>query len=419
MNIELYQPHPKQLEIANHQARFKVVSCGRRFGKTVFAINELLLNALTESDSLYWYVAPTYRQAKTIAWQMLVRNYFKLPQDLRRGKNEQELWIQVGNNSRIELRGADNEDSLRGSGLNGLVIDEVASMRDFNYLWQEVLRPALTDKKGWGVFISTPKGFNHFYDLYQNCYKDNDYASFHFTSYENPYLPKDEIDKARIELTEDRFAQEYLADFRKTEGLVYKEFVRSKHIFSGDYKDAMQGQIKVFGGVDPGFTNPCAAMTIRKDKDAKYFVSAEWYKKGQTDVAIADYVSALQWNETYPDPESPGFIEELKKRQVNVREVIKGKDSIKNGINIVRELFKSNRLFIHDSCRNLINELETYRYPEKRLDRNEEENPIKENDHALDALRYALMMEPNSYIITNQSQSTPIIPYYGDKDMPF
>jgi PBSX family phage terminase large subunit len=281
----------------------------------------------------------------------------------------------------------------RGKGVgvknNHIFFDEVSKYRNFWAGWQEILRPTLTDLRGGATFISTPNGFNHFYDLYGMEAKDPDYKSFHFTTYDNPFIPKDEIDKAKQELTEDRFAQEYMADFRKSEGLVYKEFMRSRHVF----RKIPENYVKVFGGVDFGFTNPTAAVTIKKDKYAVYWVTDEWYKTSQTDAQTADYVAALKWNECYPDPESPAAIEELRKRGVNVREVVKNKDSIKNGINTVRELFKSNRLRIHESCQNLIWELETYSYPDSKPGLNEPENPVKENDHALDALRYALSMD--------------------------
>ena len=171
-----------------------------------------------------------------------------------------------------------------------------------------------------------------------------------------------------------------MADFRKTEGLVYKEFNRSRHVFS---KEEVKCLSKHLAGWTSASLTPCAAITIKKDRFAVYWITDEWYKTGQTDAQIADYVQALKWDECYPDPESPAAIEELRKRGVNVREVVKNKDSIKNGINVVRELFKTNRLRIHESCRNLIWELETYSYPESRPDRNEEENPRKEGDHAM------------------------------------
>jgi PBSX family phage terminase large subunit len=261
-------------------------------------------------------------------------------------------------------------------------------MRNFWLNWQEVLRPTLTDTKGDALFISTPKGFNHFYDLFNLEAKDKDYKSFHFTTYDNPFIPKEEIDKAKEELTEDRFAQEYLADFRKTEGLVYKEFSRDRHVYG---EESLPDISETIAGIDFGFTNPCAVITIKKDKDNSYWVEQEWYKTKRTDAQIAEYVQSCNFNSVYPDPESPSAIEALNQKGIHVLEVIKNKDSIKNGINIVRDLFKQNKLKIHNSCINLISELETYSYPDKRPDHNEEENPIKEHDHALDALRYALM----------------------------
>ena len=170
---------------------------------------------------------------------------------------------------------------------------------------------------------------------------------------------------------------------------MYKEFDRKRHLTD----KLPEHKVKVFGGVDFGFTNPSAVIEIWKDKYGQYFVVDEWYKRQQTDAQVADYVSALKWNECYPDPESASGIEELRRRGVNVREVLKNKDSIRNGINAVRELLKQSRLYIHRDCVNLIAEFETYAYPEKKPLQNEYENPIKENDHALDALRYALSME--------------------------
>lgn len=381
--------HPAQSQIASDNHRFRVVNCGRRFGKTLLSVWEMFAVAVSKKDARIAYVAPTYQQARDIAWGELKR----ITRDVQAGiPNESRLEVKVktqhGGESLITLRGWESIETLRGQAYDFIVLDEVSSYRNFWEHWQEVIRPTLTDRKGEALFISTPKGFNHFYDLYNFENKDEDFKSFHFSTYDNPFIPREEVDKAKKELTEDRFAQEYLADFRKTEGLVYKEFSRDRHVFT-----EFPPIIKTFGGVDFGFTNPAAAIEIKKDYDRRYFVGPEWYKRGQTDAQIADYVSALKWNECYPDPESASGVQELRNRGVNVRDVIKNKDSIRNGINLVRELFKSNRLFIHKDCINLISELETYSYPDKKPGHNEEENPIKENDHALDALRYALMME--------------------------
>lgn len=296
------------------------------------------------------------------------------------------LKTQFGGQSLIALHGWESVETLRGTGNDLLVPDEVAMYRNFWANWHEVLRPTLTDTKGDALFLSTPKGFNHFYDLFNQEGIDKDYKSFHFTSYDNPFLPKEEIDKAKEELTEDRFAQEYLADFRKTEGLVYKEFSRERHLFEGEVEG-----IEYIAGIDFGFTNPAAVISIKKDADDNYWVIQEWYKTGRTEAQIAEYVASCKFNRVYPDPESPSAIEALNSKGVSVSEVVKGKDSVQSGISKIKELFKQNRLHIHKDCVAMISELETYSYPDKKDMHNEDEKPIKENDHALDALRYAIM----------------------------
>jgi PBSX family phage terminase large subunit len=238
------------------------------------------------------------------------------------------------------------------------------------------------------MFISTPKGFNHFYDLYNKEATDDDYKSFNFTTYDNRHIPPEEVDKAKSEMTEDRFAQEFLADFRKTEGLVYKEFNRAVHLFENEPKTLWNETLL---GIDFGFTNPTAMIFIKKDPDSNYYVTNEWYRSGQTNDQIAEVAQSFNASKIYPDPEAPEKVLELKRKGLYVMEVVKGADSVVNGINIVRELFKQNRLFIHKNCTNLILELETYSYDPDKIGKFAEV-PIKDNDHALDALRYALMM---------------------------
>lgn len=386
--------HEAQSLIAKDKHRFRVVNCGRRFGKTLLSVWEMFAFAIAKEEARIAYVAPTYQQARDIAWNELKKACGPIALDVNESRLEIKVKNRFGGASLIVLRGWESIESLRGQAFDFIVLDEISMYRNFWLNWQEVIRPTLTDRKGQGLFISTPKGFNHFYDLYNLESEDSDYKSFHFTTYDNPHLPVEEIEKAKKELTEDRFAQEYLADFRKTEGLVYKEFSRERHVYKDDPdEDDENNIVKVFGGVDFGFSAPAGVYTIKKSGGGKYLISHEWYKTGQTDAQIGDYVAALKWNECYPDPESASGIEELKRRGVNVREVLKNKDSIRNGISVVRELLKSNRLFIHESCKNLIWEFETYSYPDKKPDHDPVENPIHENCHGLDAIRYALSME--------------------------
>lgn len=383
-----------QAQIVTDKHRFRVVNCGRRFGKTTMAVEEMVACAVSADDKQVAYIAPTYQQARDIAWEMLKRKSLAAILTVNESRLEITLKTVKGGRSRLVLRGWESVETLRGQRFDFIVIDEVASMRNFLIGWQEVLRPTLTDTKGSALFISTPKGFNHFYDLF-NMERDpergQDYKSFHFTSYDNHFVPPEEIDKARQEMTEDRFAQEYLADFRKVEGLVYKEFDRQKHIYVDE--QLVLNPIETIAGVDFGTTNPAAVIKIVRDYDNKFWVTKEWYQSGMTDAVVAELVAAEGFNKVYPDPESASAIKELRQRGVNIREVIKGKDSVKNGINKVRELLKAGRLMIHESCTNLIWEFETYIYPDKKDMRNLDENPIKENDHALDALRYAIMMQ--------------------------
>lgn len=385
---------PAQKEIARDVHRFRVLNCGRRFGKTTEAIEEIKGYALaaTEGDKLA-YIAPTYQQARDIAWEMLKKELKPITLKINESRLELEVQNKEGKAVLIVLRGWESIETLRGQKFRFVVIDEVASMRNFWVGWQEVLRPALTDLRGHCLFISTPKGFNHFFDLFNLQDKDSDYKSFHYTTFDNPFIPRDEVEKARKELTEDRFAQEYLADFRKTEGLVYKEFSRDKHLFDDH---TQRGQVvRKIVGVDFGFTNPSAIYTIEINYDNHYWITQEFYKTGKTNSELIDHILTLKADAIYPDPAEPDRIKEMQDRGLNVQEVSK---DIEKGIDSVVQLFRTGRLHVHQDCINLIAELETYRYPDKKFDKNDPETPIKEHDHACDAIRYALFnSQPMSY----------------------
>jgi PBSX family phage terminase large subunit len=263
-------------------------------------------------------------------------------------------------------------------------------MRNFWLNWQEVIRPTLTDTRGEGLFISTPKGFNHFYDLFNLQEEDTDFKSFHFSTYDNSHIPADEIDKAKQELSPERFAQEYMADFKKTEGLVYKDFDRSKHVLAELPRDAHI--VEKIGGADFGFTNPCAIPDIYIDAADCWYVVDEFYETGRTDAQVAEYAAAKGFNAMYPDPEAPAAIVEMRRAGVPVRDVVKGKDSIKHGIDAVRDRLRAGKLKVLSRCGNTIWEFETYAYPDRKPDHNEQENPIDENNHMMDAIRYPVFM---------------------------
>lgn len=386
----------KQEKVIRDKARFKVLNWGRRSGKTTIFAYEALGTALTINNAHITYYAQTFTDARDIAWNI----FLKVFGDIVVKKNETLLEITIrnlkGGESIIKLRGWESVyQSGKGRGTENhlLLCDEVAFCKEFIEFYEKVLEPTLLTTMGRAVFGSTPDGFNDFYELVGKAQTNQGWSYYHATSYDNPANSEAEIDRIKSQITDDRFSQEYMADFRKKEGLVYKEFRRERHVWNEESDRQPRNIINNIAGVDFGYTNPAAVIYIQKDFDGTYWVTSEWYKRGKNDVQIAEYVASCHFNDVYPDPESPSAISQMEKLGVHVKEVVKNKDSIKHGIDKIRALLLQNKLMIHSSCRNLILELETYSYPEKKINHNEDENPIKENDHALDALRYAIYMD--------------------------
>lgn len=216
-----------QQAIANDTRRFRVVVAGRRFGKTFLSIRELCYYA-REPDKEVWYIAPTYRQAKQIVWRKLKHKL----QDLRWAKkiNESELTITLKNGSTISLKGADNADSLRGVGLDFMVMDEFADIDA--EAWYEVLRPTLADKQGKALFIGTPKGIGNWaHDLYQMPLEYPEaWASFQYTTIDGGNVKPEEIESAKADLDERTFRQEFMATFETYAGRIYYAFDRLHNV---------------------------------------------------------------------------------------------------------------------------------------------------------------------------------------------
>lgn len=217
-----------QWTVYSDEHRFRVLVSGRRFGKTRMAIEELLRAATAGKSRRVWYVAPTYRQAQQICWQML-KDRLSEGRWIAR-KNESDLSIVLkGTGSTISLRGADNFDSLRGVGLHFLVMDEFADIKP--EAWFEVLRATLSDTGGKALFTGTPKGRNWAYDLFQRGSSEDypEWASFSYTTIEGGNVPPEEVEAARRELDELTFKQEYEADFTNFEGRAYYPFAWETH----------------------------------------------------------------------------------------------------------------------------------------------------------------------------------------------
>ena len=214
LNVEL---HPAQLEIFQSKARFKVIAAGRRFGKSRLAAWILLLKALESDSKDVFYIGPTFQQSKDIMWNMLK----ELGGDLIQDTYENTARITLTNGRRIYLKGSDRPDTLRGVGLAYVVMDEYASMRPD--VWEMIIRPTLADVRGGAMFIGTPAGKNHFYDLYMEAKHDDDWEVFSYNSTDNPYIPEDEIEAARKSMSSMAFRQEFEASFETFSGGIFKE----------------------------------------------------------------------------------------------------------------------------------------------------------------------------------------------------
>ena len=214
LNVDL---HPAQLEIFNSEKRFKVVAAGRRFGKSRLAAWILLIKALQSDSKDVFYIGPTFQQSKDIMWAMLK----ELGEDLIMAAHENTAVLTLINGRKIYLKGSDRPDTLRGVGLAYVVLDEYASMKP--QVWEQIIRPTLADVQGGALFIGTPAGKNHFYDLYMDSFNQDDWDNFAFNSTDNPFIPDEEIEAARSTMSSMSFRQEFEASFETFSGGVFKE----------------------------------------------------------------------------------------------------------------------------------------------------------------------------------------------------
>ena len=236
-----------QIEVVEDNHRYKVINCGRRAGKSFLVSWQMLYFATENPKSVVWFVSPSYKQSKSIMWMMLGD---LIPPEIITSRNETELSIKLLNGSVIMLKGADNPDSLRGVHIDFCVFDETAFIKKWEFVWN-VVRPTLIDSKADCWFISTPNGMNHFKDLYDT--KHPDWQSFHYTSYDNPYLDAKEIDSARDKMSEEQFAQEFLGEFMMMAGIFFREFRRETHVIPSYVPSKLS---TIVGGLDWGYVDP-------------------------------------------------------------------------------------------------------------------------------------------------------------------
>jgi hypothetical protein len=402
-----------QREVHQDKSRFLVLNCGRRSGKSTYSAIRIIQYAMDNPRVVVYYVSPSYKQSKAIMWQILRDT---IPGQVIRSTNETELNIELINGSRIELKGADAEpDRLRGVRIDFLVCDEVSSFRNWDTVWNKVLRPTLIDSKGSAIFISTPQGFNFWYDLYS--IKDDEYRSYTFTTYDNEFIDPIEIDKIKAELDEDTFRQEILAEFTQVSGVVYKEWNFNTNFVDLEYEPSLPLHITI----DFGVNDPTAILWIQRNggefRIFDYYeasnasidnicqmINAKPYK--HADLITGDPAGKARSITTGTSP-----IEEMSKHGIYVR--TKDGVQIPEQIRITHKHMKS--LFVSSKLERLRDCIHNYRYPVKKENTINQSNEIPIHDeysHSMRALEY--------YFVNVDSMSTPIffteLPSYKPAD---
>ena len=369
--------------------RFKVIVAGRRFGKTFLSINRLCYEARLP-DKTVWYVAPTYKQAKMIAFKALKR---KLT-DLRWAKkiNETELSFELKNGSTISLKGADNYDSLRGIGLDYLVLDEFADIDPEAFY--ETLRPTLSDKQGGALFIGTPKGLNWAHDLFAAADEfPEEWASFQFTTLEGGNVRPEEIEAARRTLDLKTFRQEYEATFETFSGRIFYAFDRQRNVRK--YLEELPRQLHI--GMDFNVDNNSAVIAFRKDSSL-HIIDEIKLMGSNTDEMVEEIKTRYPQASitVYPDPagaarktSAGGRTDHTILRTAGFTvKAPNGHNAVRDGINAVNSKLANSAgipsLFFDPKCKYVIECLEKHTYKQGSS------VPDKESgfDHMTDALRY-------------------------------
>ena len=401
-----YEPEPIQWAVHNSKARFRVNIQGRRSGKSYSASREAELGIL-KADSSGWVVAPSYELAHKIGRQIfsnLILKY-RLPTITKKIINGQLFYAKFLNNSEIWIKSADSPDtSLVGEGLDFLIIDECALLP--KRIWEQYLRPTLSDRQGWSLFTSTPRGFNWIYDLYLRGQSEEfpDWDSWQHPSYSSKYF-KDNIEDLKNELTKETYLQEYEAQFTSYAGKVYP-FDRNKHV--GKYPFIKEWD--TFCSIDFGYRMPSAVwfQVGKVDNDVQVHIIDEIIH--ETNIKTEELVQKIlqKGHPVLPtnyfcDPAGAGFqsISGSSETEIFKRYGIfpkfktdKISRNISSGIDLVRSFIenaeKKARLFIDESCHGIIEDFENYRYPEKKDNQALKEEPLKDgrHDHGMDAVRY-------------------------------
>ena len=345
-------------EILNDKTRYKILSCGRRFGKSFFSVL-FLLNKPLEANERRWIVFPTYRQAKMVSWNLLKSIFANKQATI----NETELSITLDNGAKIELKGADKPDSLRGVSTTMVVMDEYAFMKE--NVWGEIIQPTLAESKGEALFVGTPSGLNHFYDLFVKGQSDNgDYKSWQFTTLDGGFISEEEVENAKKNLDKRTFQQEYEASFLTAANRCAYNFSRDIHC------RVMEKSPRMFWGIDFGVASYMTAILMCENTAGEVYVFDEIGLQNSNTFELAKLMQLKgRGLPVYPDPAGKARTSNSTKSDHKILQeagftVIakKANPTQKDRMNALNRMLEDatgkHKLFINPKCTKTIRDLE-------------------------------------------------------------
>ncbi len=398
------------MEVFRCERRFRVLVAGRRFGKTHLALVELL-RAVWGEGKTAWYVAPSYRQAKQIGWERL-KQLTKPYWGSRPSETDLRIELQWG--ATIAVRGADRYDSLRGHGLDFVVLDEYASMR--RECWTEALRPALSDRRGGALFIGTPRGHNHLFEQFEFAREDRDWAAFQFKTIDGGNVSEEELESAARELDERLYRQEFEASFEEaSRGRTYHAFSREENVRACEYREGAT----LIWSLDFNVSPMCSVLAQRVGagvevldevvlEDANTAMAYEaflkkterWRRQGMVQVEVHGDASGYQ-RRTCGAETDWSLLRELfaswrgelamQMRATRANPGVRDRVNVVNGF--LRNAAGERRLWVDPKCRELILDLERVRWATDGTGRatSELDKSDGKRTHASDALGYYLV----------------------------
>lgn len=422
-----YEPHPLQWAFHDSEARFRVACCGRRFGKSTMAARDAE-PFLFLPKKRFWIVGPTYDLGEKefrVIWDDLIIGQ-KLGRDKRikkaYNKRTGDMYIEFPWQTRIEVRSADHPENLVGEALDGVIISEAAKQKEET--WKRFIRPALTDKRGWATFPTTPEGFNWLHALWQLGQNPDHplYASWQFPSWENSAVYPEKYDDPEIQdllrtTSQEWFDQEIAALFTAFVGKIYGEFSESTHVRKHTFNPAWPNYLTI----DWGFNNPSAWIEFQVSPQDEVFVWREHYQSGMT---VPEHIEFIKQRPNPPgyrldlafgDAADPASALIVSRSLVACLTDPMAKDNWYQGITLVKGFLRQRGkefattsdnqvlygpdgkplgnygLYVDYSCDNTIKEFNSYRSKEPVKGNNAPELAANVKNHAMDAIRYGLM----------------------------